>query len=74
MKKSRMRWKGKKKSGEEWVFKRIIYNIMEGNTINTLLLRTAFCCVACDGEIASEEVGLIETICKENSALQEVDF
>lgn len=47
---------------------------MEENTINTLLLKTAFCCMACDGEIASEEVGLIKTICKENAALHEVDF
>lgn len=47
---------------------------MEGNIINILLLKTAFCCMACDGEIASEEVELIRTICKENSALQEVDF
>jgi len=47
---------------------------MEGNSINILLLKTAFCCMACDGEIASEEVELIRTICKENSALQEVDF
>lgn len=47
---------------------------MERNTINTLLLKTAFCCMACDGEIAFEEIGLIKTICKENSTLQEIDF
>jgi len=47
---------------------------MEENSINTLLLKTAFCCMACDGEIALEEVGLIKTICKETTALQEVDF
>ena len=47
---------------------------MEKKTINTLLLRTAFCCMACDGEVASEEVRLIKTICKENPALQKVNF
>lgn len=30
--------------------------------------------MACDGKIASEEIELIRTICKQNSALHEVDF
>jgi len=47
---------------------------MEGNLINTLLLKTAFCCMACDGEIAPEEVELIKSMCKENPVLQHIDF
>ena len=28
--------------------------------INELYLKTAFCCMACDGDIASEELALIK--------------
>ena len=31
-----------------------MHNIMRGNANNILLLKTAFCCMACDGKIASE--------------------
>jgi len=47
---------------------------MDENTIGTLLLKTAFCCMACDGEIASEEVDLIKAICKGTATLQGGDF
>lgn len=30
--------------------------------------------MACDGEIAPEEISLIESICKETPALQQIDF
>jgi uncharacterized tellurite resistance protein B-like protein len=47
---------------------------MDENSVTHLLLKTAFCCMACDGEIASEEVALIKSICKKTPALQLVDF
>ena len=47
---------------------------METTGFNQLLLQTAFCCMACDGEIAPEEVELVKSICKETLALQCVDF
>jgi len=41
---------------------------------NQLFLQTAFCCMACDGEIAPEEVELIKSICKQTLSLQNIDF
>ncbi|MDR3235529.1 MAG: TerB family tellurite resistance protein [Prevotellaceae bacterium] len=43
-------------------------------TFDKLLLQTAFCCMACDGEIAPEEVTLIKTICDKESMLKNMDF
>ena len=47
---------------------------METTNFNNLLLQTAFCCMACDGEIAPEEVKLIKSECELLPALQNVDF
>ena len=47
---------------------------MDGNTINTLLLKTAFCCMACDGEIAPEEIELIKSIYPRGSRKKSVIF
>lgn len=41
---------------------------------NELLLRTAFACMSCDGEIASEEVALIKQMSKENHLFGEIDI
>ena len=38
-----------------------------------LYLKTAFCCMACDGNIASEEVQLIKDYIKESSVFQGLD-
>lgn len=46
---------------------------METN-FNKLLLRTAFSCMACDGEIAPEEVALIKTMSREKSLFGDVDI
>lgn len=46
---------------------------METN-FNNLLLRTAFSCMACDGEIAPEEVALIKTLSREKSLFGDVDI
>lgn len=41
---------------------------------NELLLRTAFACMSCDGDIASEEVELIKQMSKEKHLFGEIDI
>ena len=41
---------------------------------NELLLRTAFACMSCDGDIASEEVDLIKQMSKERQLFGEIDI
>lgn len=41
---------------------------------NELLLRTAFACMSCDGDIASEEVELIMQMSKEKQLFGEIDI
>ena len=41
---------------------------------NKLLLRTAFACMSCDGEIAKEEVELIKQMSKEKQLFGEIDI
>ena len=41
---------------------------------NELFLRTAFACMSCDGEIASEEVELIKQMSKEKHLFGEIDI
>lgn len=41
---------------------------------NDLFLRTAFACMSCDGEIASEEVELIKQMSKEKQLFGEIDI
>lgn len=38
-----------------------------------LLLKTAFCCMACDGEIAPEEIELVKKITSENLVSSNLD-
>ena len=40
---------------------------------NELYLKTAFCCMACDGDIASEEVQLIKDYVKETSLFDNLE-
>lgn len=42
-------------------------------TTNELYLKTVFSCIACDGEIAPEEVDLVRKLSKENGAFKDVD-
>ena len=42
--------------------------------INELLLRTAFACMSCDGDIAPEEVNLIKQMSKEKQLFGEIDI
>ena len=41
--------------------------------INELYLKTLFCCSACDGEIASEEVALVKRLTENEKAFEELD-
>ena len=42
--------------------------------LNVLLLRTAFACMSCDGEIATEEVNLIKQMAKEKHLFGDIDI
>ena len=42
--------------------------------LNELLLRTAFACMSCDGDIANEEVDMIKQMAKENHLFGDVDI
>lgn len=39
-----------------------------------LLLKTAFCCMASDGEIAQEEIDTIQKLCQREEMLKKMDF
>lgn len=41
---------------------------------NELLLRTAFACMSCDGDIASEEVDMIKQMSKEKNLFGDIDI
>ena len=43
-------------------------------TFNELLLKTAFCCMASDGEIAQEEIDTIQQLCEKEDLLKNFDF
>lgn len=42
--------------------------------LNELLLKTAFCCMACDGEIAPEEVELVKQMAKGKHLFGNIDI
>lgn len=41
---------------------------------NELYLKTLFCCSACDGEIASEEVSLVKKLSESDSAFDSLNI
>ncbi len=41
--------------------------------INELYLKTAFCCMACDGDIAEEEVALLRRVASESELFSGID-
>lgn len=47
---------------------------MEQIGFNKLLLKTAFSCMACDGDIDKREVGLIKKMHQEKKTFGEIDF
>ncbi|MDO9155057.1 MAG: TerB family tellurite resistance protein [Paludibacter sp.] len=47
---------------------------METITFDRLLLKTAFCCMASDGNIDKREIALIKTMCENSPIFKEFDF
>ena len=43
-------------------------------TKNELYLKTIFCCIACDGDIATEEVNLVRNLCTKDNIFHNVDL
>lgn len=42
-------------------------------TKEDLYLKTVFCCIACDGNIATEEVDMVRDLCTKNNIFHSVD-
>ena len=42
-------------------------------TKEELYLKTVFCCIACDGDIATEEVDMVRDLCTKNNIFHSVD-
>jgi len=47
---------------------------MDTTTFDKLLLDTAFCCMAADGNIDKREIALIKTLCEKSSLFENLDF
>lgn len=47
---------------------------METISFDRLLLKTAFCCMASDGNIAKKEVALIKKLCEKSPIFKDFDF
>lgn len=43
-------------------------------TKDELYLKTIFCCIACDGDIATEEVNLVRNLCIKDNIFHNVDL
>lgn len=43
-------------------------------TENELLLKTAFCCMACDGDIAQEEVSLLSNVVRKSPKFENINL
>ena len=42
-------------------------------TKEELYLKTIFCCIACDGDIATEEVDMVRDLCTKDNIFHDVD-
>ena len=42
-------------------------------TKKELFLKTVFCCIACDGDLAEEEVGMIRELCANDKLFSDMD-
>ena len=42
-------------------------------TKEELYLKTVFCCIACDGEIATEEVDMVRDLCAKDKIFHDID-
>ena len=47
---------------------------MNTTTFDKLLLRTAFCCMASDGNIDKREIAMIQSLCQASDIFKELDF
>jgi uncharacterized tellurite resistance protein B-like protein len=47
---------------------------METTSFNQLLLKTAFCCMASDGDIDEREVAAIKSICESSPSFKNIDL
>jgi len=47
---------------------------METISFDRLLLKTAFCCMASDGNIDKKEVALIKKMCDKSTVFKDLDF
>lgn len=47
---------------------------METTTFDKVLLKTAFCCMAADGDIDKREIELIKSLCRAEDVFQNFDF
>ena len=47
---------------------------MEGISFDKLLLKTAFCCMASDGDIDKREIALIKLMCEKSTLFKELNF
>lgn len=47
---------------------------METTTFDKVLLKTAFCCMASDGEIDKREIELIKSLCRAEDVFKNFDF
>lgn len=47
---------------------------MDSITFDRLLLKTAFCCMACDGHIDHREIEVIKSLCSESPLFANFDF
>ena len=43
-------------------------------TKEELFLKTVFCCIACDGDIATEEINMVMSTCKNNKLFSNIDI
>ena len=43
-------------------------------TKEELYLKTIFCCIACDGDIATEEVNLVRNLCTKDNIFHNIDL
>ena len=64
----------KKMTDQESVLNLIIDNKMETISLDKLLLKTAFCCMASDGHIDNREIALIKTMCGNFPLFKDFNF
>ena len=62
------------KKEQESALKHLNKSNMETVTFNRLLLKTAFCCMASDGNIDKREITIIKSMCEKSSLFKEMNF